>query len=307
MFQKRPDKVIVECPLTVSCYVPGTAFSIIMRSESCVPFVKVTAVGHNRPRSPKLNKVTQIFAGIRFAQFQLISCLGNHLVFFPVVKSVDFCAPNAKYIHQSVRSSSQITPVRIVHDSGPACCDKHTARFHKSADLFRKSFFEHIHHRQCQNPVLHDVTVHVHQIHIQPLPAEASVKFQKQFQIMKILVSRSLAVLHRPLTVPVIQNGSFAVHRTSGKLRDFFQCPAGFAYFFEHPGIISTIVVNDRTVEFLGSASALAHLEVESALPAMRNCLHGLCEKNPWSFQLAHALPVRRRWAGFHLEKWFSL
>ena len=125
--------------------------------------------------------------------------------------------------------------------------------------------------------------------------------------MMEAFVSRTLAVLHGPVAAPVIEKGYRTLHPAACHLADGFQGIAYLRHFPEHPGVTSAIMVDHGPVELLGSAAALADLEIKGSLTAVGYGLHGLGKENARLFQLADALPVRGGGAGLHLEEGFLL
>ena len=125
--------------------------------------------------------------------------------------------------------------------------------------------------------------------------------------MVKTFVSRPLAVFHSPVAAPVIKKRYRTVHPAACHFTDRLQRISHFGHFLENPCIISAVMIDNSSVEFLRSSPALPDLEIKSTLSAMSNGLHGLGKEDPRFFQLTDALPVGRGRTGFHLEERFPL
>ena len=233
----------------------------------------------------------------------MISGFRNTGIFFPVIKRIDFFCTDACCFHETVRRSPKITFIRLIYKSGPVGNYQCTSIFSKGTKLFGVSVIEHIGHRYCYQLIIRQVMFHTDNIGIITFSSKCTILFLYVFLVMHIFISRSLGIFQRPVIFTVIKNSHRRLRYTSHSFLDLFQNFSYLCHFTKNSGIITAIVIDHRTVEFLGGTLTLAELEIQDTVGTMGDCLQGSSQMHSRFFQLIDRLPVGCRRTGFHQKE----
>ena len=242
------------------------ALSVFLVSQYRIPLIEIPSITQQYFRIGNLCKLTEIFAGIAFCNSEMISCFRDTYVFFPVIKCIDLFRTDTSCFHQSMRGSLQIAFICFIYKSGPVGNYQSTTVFCKSAKLFGISMIKHIGHRCRYQTVPRQIMFHIDDICIIAFSSESTILFQYIFLIMHILVSRSLRILQRPVIFPVIENSHWRLRHASSSFPDLLQRFSYLCHFAENTGIIPTVVIDHRTMEFLRGSLTLTKLEIQNTV-----------------------------------------
>ena len=144
---------------------------------------------------------------------------------------------------------------------------------------------------------------HTDDIGIIAFSSKCTILFLHIFLVMHIFVSRSLSIFQRPVIFPVVENSHWRLGHTSHSFLNLLQYLSYLSHFTENSGIIATIVIDHRTMEFLRSTLALAKLEIQNAVGTMSNCLQRSSQMHSRFFQFVDRLPVGCGRTGFHQKE----
>ena len=125
--------------------------------------------------------------------------------------------------------------------------------------------------------------------------------------IGEALVARALRILKRPFVAPVVDDGGllFALGACNG--RNLLEDAAQLSAFHVNAVVLAAVVRDDGGVELFAGALALAPLEIQHAIAAVRNGLQAGKDVHAGLFALGDGLPVGRTGAVFHQPERLAL
>ncbi|MNJ49550.1 hypothetical protein D3C77_447870 [compost metagenome] len=121
-----------------------------------------------------------------------------------------------------------------------------------------------------------------------------------RFLVMDACIARPLRILYCPAIIPVKENRRL---RRSGRTRNFRNIgkrASQIRDILKHSCMFMPNVINDRPVELLAGASALAPLKILYGIRSMGNRLQRGQLMHAWLLQFADRLPVCQAWRALH-------